>query len=107
MYDELFKKYGSEFVDKVSSRDEGKHYDIRYSPDQGKNWIYVEVKNLAKGKFILTGSEKEFGEKEGKNYELHLVDLSKNEIYVFTNPYNSDDIEIVEKDYWVHYRIID
>ena len=106
-YNLLLEEYGIENVDKVSNRDEGKHYDIRYSPDEGKRWIYVEVKKLSNGRFNLTRSEKEFGEKHGQDYELHLVDLEKNEIFVFNNPFSENDLDFVIKDYWVYYQITD
>jgi hypothetical protein len=107
VYDKLVQEYVSDYVDKVTNRDEGLHYDIRYSPDEGKNWIFVEVKNMAKGSFILTRDEKIFGQENAENYELHLVDLSSNEIYVIENPYNSDEIDVVVKDYVVYYELIE
>jgi len=107
VYEKLIQEYSSDYVDKVINRDEGLHYDIRYSPDKGKNWIFVEVKNMAKGSFYLTRDEKVFGEENGENYELHLVDLQNNKINVVENPYNSEEIDVVVKDYVVYYELIE
>ena len=105
--EELEKKFGIDFVDHVSKRDEGKHYDIRYSPDEGKSWKYVEVKNYAKSRFVLTQDEKKFGNKYSKNYEFHLVDLNNDIIYVAEDPYNTSDLHFEEKEYWVYYQLSD
>lgn len=105
VFDKLVEEYGYKYVDKVTNRNEGLHYDIRYSTNKGKSWIFVEVKNMAKGSFILTREEKIFGQENGEIYELHLVDLSNNDIYVIENPYNSNEIEVIVKDYLVYYEL--
>jgi len=103
----LEETYGKKYVDHVSRRDEGTHYDIRYSPDEGDTWKYVEVKNYSKGRFSLSKQQKDFGEKNSKNYEIHLVDLNNKVVYPIADPYNTSSLEFVDKEYWVYYQLID
>lgn len=103
----LEETYGKKNVDLVSRRDEGTHYDIRYSPDEGETWKYVEVKNYAKGRFSLSKEQKFFGEKNSQNYEIHLVDLNNKVVYPITDPYNTSSLEFVDKEYWVYYQLVD
>lgn len=103
----LEETYGKKNVDHVSRRDEGTHYDIRYRPDVGEIWKYVEVKNYAKGRFTLSKEQKVFGEQNSENYEIHLVDLKNKVVYPITDPYNTSSLEFVDKEYWVYYQLVD
>ena len=100
VYDELVQQYGFENVTWESKINEGSHYDLRYSKNDGKDWIYVEVKTFTNHKFVLTRDEKKFGENNSDNYELWLVDESKNIIPI--KDFFSNSVYTMEvKDYEV------
>ncbi|KAA5535613.1 sacsin N-terminal ATP-binding-like domain-containing protein [Paenimyroides baculatum] len=69
-YQELVEKYTEQFVHYKSKENEALHYDISYSKDQGKSWVYVDVKSSSNGNFYVSASEKLFGEENKDNYEI-------------------------------------
>ncbi len=69
-YQELVEKYTEQFVQYKAKENEGLHYDISYSKDQGKSWIYVDVKSSTNGNFYISATEKLFGEENKENYEI-------------------------------------
>ncbi len=103
VYKKLVSKYGSNKVSWKSKEDEGMHYDIRYLSEDGY-WKYVEVKSFSNNTFILTKSEKEFGEKYDDVYEIWLVN-NNSKIYTLTNFFSRDDILLIPKDYLVSIQI--
>lgn len=82
-YQELLEIYTEQFVHYKAKENEALHYDISYSKDQGKSWIYVDVKSSSNGNFYISVSEKLFGEENKENYE----------IWVFIN----NEFKILEK----------
>lgn len=60
----------------ASKDNEGLHYDIRYSDENGEI-KYVEVKSFSGDKFIISNSEIEFGKKNKSNYEIWLIRKEK------------------------------
>ena len=103
VYKKLVSKYGSNRVSWKSKEDEGMHYDIRYLSEDGY-WKYVEVKSFSNNTFILTKSEKEFGEKHDDVYEIWLVN-NDSKIYTLTNFFSRDDVLLIPKDYLVSIQI--
>lgn len=69
-YQELVEKYTEQFVHYKAKENEALHYDISYSKDEGKSWVYVDVKSSANGNFYISASEKLFGEEHKENYEI-------------------------------------
>lgn len=69
-YQELVEKYTEQFVHYKAKENEGLHYDISYSKDEGKSWIYVDVKSSSNGNFYISATEKLFGEENKENYEI-------------------------------------
>ncbi|WP_313375859.1 sacsin N-terminal ATP-binding-like domain-containing protein [Chishuiella sp.] len=69
-YQELVEKYTEKFVHYKAKENEGLHYDISYSKDQGKSWVYVDVKSSSNGNFYISATEKLFGEENKENYEI-------------------------------------
>jgi len=102
VYTELVKRYSSKYVSWKSKDDEGLHYDVRYSQNKGKNWIYVEVKTFNNNRFFISKDEKLFGEKHKGNYEIWLV--KGNVLYPYKMFLNSD-YEIAPKDFIVSLEI--
>lgn len=49
VHESLVRAYGKECVDHVALRADGYGHDIRYSPDGGKTWKFVEVKRYTQG----------------------------------------------------------
>ena len=69
-YQELVEKYTEQFVHYKAKENEGLHYDISYSKDEGQSWIYVDVKSSSNGNFYISATEKLFGEENKENYEI-------------------------------------
>lgn len=82
-YQELVEQYTEQFVHYKAKENETLHYDISYSKDHGKSWIYADVKSSSNGNFYISASEKLFGEENKENYE----------IWVFIN----NEFKILEK----------
>ncbi len=97
VYDHLCSKYGKEFVHYKAKEDEGLHYDIRYSPDKGLKYIYVEVKTFSNNSFIISREEFEFGKENKDRYEIWLV--KNDNLIVFSH--NLEEVDLVVKDYYV------
>ncbi|AIZ42709.1 DUF3883 domain-containing protein [Cellulophaga baltica] len=97
VYNHLCKKYTKEFVHNKAKEDEGLHYDLRYSPDKGNKYIYVEVKTFSKDTFIISREEFEFGKDKKDFYEIWLV--KNDEVIVFDH--KLEEINLVVKDYYV------
>lgn len=93
----LCSKYGEDFVHNKAKEDEGLHYDIRYSPDQGNLYKYVEVKTFSNDTFIISREEFEFGREKKELYEIWLV--RNNDLIIFDQ--NLEEIDLVVKDYYV------
>lgn len=104
VYNKLVELYGDNFVSWKSKEDEGLHYDIRYSPNKGNAWKFVEVKTYSNNKFYLSKEEKKFGEEHKDNYEIWLVD-NKNNIYPYKMFTGEKKYEITPKDYIVSIEI--
>lgn len=81
VFDSLVAKYGNNNVEHVSKRDDRLGYDIRYSPDSGQSWKYVEVKRYTSDRFFLTQNELVFSRDHMGLYEVFLV-TSENEIII-------------------------
>jgi Domain of unknown function (DUF3883) len=99
----LCSKYGVDFVHNKAKEDEGLHYDIRYSPDQGNHYKYVEVKTFSNDTFIISREEFEFGKEKKELYEIWLV--RNNELIIFNQ--NLEEIDLVVKDYYVAFSNIE
>lgn len=97
VYQHLCKKYTKEFVHNKAKEDEGLHYDIRYSPDEGNKYIYVEVKTFSKDTFIISREEYEFGIEKKDLYEIWLV--KNDEVIIFDHKLEENNL--VVKDYYV------
>jgi hypothetical protein len=97
VYQHLCTKYTKEFVHNKAKEDEGLHYDIRYSPDKGNKYIYVEVKTFSRETFIISREEYEFGKEKKELYEIWLV--NHDELIVFDH--KLEEINLVVKDYYV------
>jgi len=98
VYNTLVEKYGKEYVSWKSKEDEGLHYDMRYSLDNGNKWKYVEVKTFNNNSFILSREEKKFGENNKNKYEIWLVDNQSN-IYNYEIFKGEVTFELTPKDY--------
>lgn len=91
-------------IDHTAKFNEGLHYDIRYTNQDGIV-KYVEVKTFDNGSFHLSRSEYDFGEKHKENYEIWLV---KNKTIIipiydfFTNPKYKTTVN----EYLVHLEIV-
>lgn len=99
----LCSKYGEDFVHNKAKEDEGLHYDIRYSPDNGSHYKYVEVKTFSNDTFIISREEFEFGKEKKELYEIWLV--RNNELIIFEQ--NLEEIDLVVKDYYVAFSNIE
>ena len=99
VYDKLVELYGFQNVNWKSKEDEGRHFDIRYSKDEGANWIYVEVKSYSGFRFPMSFSEFEFGKENPERYEVWLV--SDSQIIPVRTPFDSSLLDFKVKDYWV------
>lgn len=97
VFHKFCEEYGKEFVHWKSKEDEGLHYDIRYSPDKGENYKYVEVKTFSGNSFIISREEIEFGRAKKDSYEIWLV--KGNDIILFDHILEEDDLTV--KDYYV------
>ncbi|HIB49502.1 MAG TPA: DUF3883 domain-containing protein [Flavobacteriaceae bacterium] len=97
VYNHLCKKYTNEFVHNKAKEDEGLHYDLRYSPDKGETYIYVEVKTFSKDTFIISREEYEFGIDKKELYEIWLV--KNDELIIFEH--KLEESNLVVKDYYV------
>ena len=97
VYQHLCSKYTKEFVHNKAKEDEGLHYDIRYSPDNGKKYIYVEVKTFSKDSFIISREDYEFGKEKKELYEIWLV--KNDEVIIFDH--KLEETNLVVKDYYV------
>lgn len=104
VFDKLLELYGNTFVSWKSKEDDGLHYDIRYSPDDGNSWKYVEVKSFSNGIFYLSKLESEFGNKHKENYEIWLVD-GEYKIYPLKDFFINKKYEMDIKDYIVSIEI--
>lgn len=98
VYNTLVEKYGKENVSWKAKEDEGLHYDMRYSSDNGNKWKYVEVKTFNNYSFILSREEKKFGENNKNKYEIWLVD-NQNNIYNYEIFKGEVTYELTPKDY--------
>ena len=98
VYNTLVEKYGKENVSWKAKEDEGLHYDMRYSSDNGNKWKYVEVKTFNNNSFILSREEKKFGENNKNKYEIWLVD-NQNNIYNYEIFKGEVTFELTPKDY--------
>jgi hypothetical protein len=96
VYLHLCAKYSKDFVHNKAKEDEGLHYDIRYSPDKGKKYIYVEVKTFSRDSFIISREEYEFGKEKKDLYEIWLV--RNNELIIFDH--KLEEVNLVVKDYY-------
>lgn len=99
VYKHLCEKYSKDFVHYKSKEDEGLHYDIRYSPDNGEKYIYVEVKTFSNNSFIISREEFEFGKEKKDLYEIWLV--KNEEVIVFDH--KLEELNLVVKDYYVSF----
>ncbi|WBL22308.1 sacsin N-terminal ATP-binding-like domain-containing protein [Zunongwangia sp. HRR-M8] len=97
VFDKFCKQYGKEFVHWKSKDDEGLHYDIRYSPDQGENYKYVEVKTFSGNSFIISREEIAFGWARKDSYEVWLV--KGKDVILFDHILEEEDLSV--KDYYV------
>ncbi len=97
VYNHLCKKYTKEFVHNKAKEDEGLHYDLRYSPDKGLTYRYVEVKTFSKDTFIISREEYEFGIDKKDLYEIWLV--KNDELIIFDH--KLEETNLVVKDYYV------
>lgn len=104
VFEALVHKYGSEYVRHVSIRDDTFGYDLKYSPDSGESWKYVEVKRCTQEMFHLSRNEKRFSENNKSDYELFLVSPS-GEIKILENVDFEDEekFTLIIKDYEVHF----
>ncbi|WP_296593225.1 DUF3883 domain-containing protein [Methylophaga sp.] len=73
VFSALENEFGKSSVDHVSLRDDSLGYDIRYTPDSGKSWKYVEVKKFSNNHFKISKNEYKFSREHMGDYELFLV----------------------------------
>ena len=73
------------------------HYDIRYSPDNGSKYIYVEVKTFSNDSFIISREEYEFGKDKKDEYEIWLV--KQDNVIIFDHML--EEMDLLVKDYYV------
>jgi hypothetical protein len=106
VFSTLESQFGGEFVEHVSLRDDSLGYDIRYSPDSGVTWKFVEVKRFTSGSFYLTENEKLSAEQHVGAYELFLV-TGDNEIFpIFEVNYgDSDRFLVTANEYVVSFSV--
>ena len=97
VYNHLCQKYTKEFVHNKAKEDESLHYDLRYSPNKGYTYIYVEVKTFSKDTFIISREEYEFGIDKKDLYEIWLV--KNDELIIFDH--KLEETNLVVKDYYV------
>lgn len=97
VYNHLCQKYTKEFVHNKAKEDESLHYDLRYSPNKGYTYIYVEVKTFSKDTFIISREEYEFGIDKNDLYEIWLV--KNDELIIFDH--KLEETNLVVKDYYV------
>lgn len=71
-YNTLVALYTEEYVEYKAAENEALHYDIVYSKDQGKSWVFVDVKNSSSGKFYISESERLFGLEHKENYDIWI-----------------------------------
>lgn len=69
----LTAQYGAPYVEHVAHRRDGAGYDLRYSPDKGVTWRYVEVKRYTQNRIFLSSNERAFAVEHYHSYELFLV----------------------------------
>ena len=100
VYNHLIKEYSKKYVEWVSRNNEGLHYDIRFSKNEGKNWTYVEVKTFSKGSFIISASQIKFGKKNKDNCEIWLIN-SKKEIKILGDFFKKEKLELEPKEFYV------
>ncbi|MHA7832135.1 MAG: protein NO VEIN domain-containing protein [Flagellimonas sp.] len=97
VYQHLCDKYSKEFVHYKAREDEGLHYDIRYSPDNGSKYLYVEVKTFSNDSFIISREEYEFGKDKKDEYEIWLV--KQDNVIIFDH--KLEEMDLLVKDYYV------
>jgi len=104
----LVAAYGEKHVVHVAQRDDGAGYDIRYSPDQGTTWRYVEVKRYTQNRIHLSRNEHAFAAANRHAYELFLVSAA-DEISCLTDIDFSDPdrFGVVASEYVVLFRLED
>ena len=74
----LVNKYGLSQVDHVSDRDDSLGYDIRYSVDNKKTWVYAEVKRYTNSRFYMSIGEMNFQKDHKESFQVFLVDIDNN-----------------------------
>ena len=99
VYDFL-KNEGYASVDWVSRDNEGLHYDIRYTDNDGVV-KFVEVKTFDTGRFILSKSQYDFGKNDEGNFEIWLV-RNKDEIIPIKDFYTNKKYNLVASGYEVY-----
>lgn len=106
VFNSLVAEYGSKFVEHASKRDDGLGYDIRYSPDGGQVWKFVEVKRYSSGRFFLSANERSFSERNIGSYEIFLV-TSNDQIIPLRNIDFSDkeNFFVTPNDYLVYFTV--
>ncbi|MGI0107044.1 sacsin N-terminal ATP-binding-like domain-containing protein [Salinimicrobium sp. WS361] len=103
VFDRLCLDYGKDFVHWKSKDDEGLHYDIRYSPDNGETYKFVEVKTFSGNSFIISREEVEFGRAKKDSYEIWLV--KGDDLILFDQALKENDLSV--KDYYVTFSEMD
>ena len=101
IYEHLINQYGEDNVSWESRMNEGLHYDIRYSPDKGNSWIFVEVKALSYDYFFISPAEKEFGEVNNDKYEIWLL-TRNNKIKVLKDFFKGGNHKLIPNKYIVY-----
>ncbi|MDO9179606.1 MAG: DUF3883 domain-containing protein [Agitococcus sp.] len=103
----LTNEYGNKYVEHVAKRDDSLGYDIRYSPDKGLTWKYVEVKRYSGERFFLTKNEREFSEQNIGNYEVFLVTTADEIIPLKDIDYSDEDrFMVIANEYTVSFTLI-
>ena len=106
VYESLVRAYGKECVDHVALRADGYGHDIRYSPDGGKTWKFVEVKRYTQGCIHLSENELRYAVEHRADYELFLV-TEEDHIHILrdVNFADKDCFHLAPTEYLIHFDL--
>ena len=90
----------------MAQRHDAAGYDIRYSPDQGTTWRYVEVKRYTQNCIHLSRNEYNYAAAHRDTYELFLV-TADDEIHCLRNiDFNDQEkFDMVASEFIVSFRL--
>ena len=106
----LVKEYGEDNVKWFAKESDSGHYDIRYR-NHNNQWIYVEVKFFSNEMFYMSKDEKQFADEKQENYEIFLIELSKDKICnkshirKIINYSEFKKLNFIANEYKVYYKI--